>query len=311
MGLILRICVTLVTLGLVTSLACAQSVVVVASDRSVPYAQATDAIMREWSRAGGNPADIQHVVVSDAGAMAEVMQRKPRLIVTLGVDALRDAVSEEWRVPILASLIPRVAVDRLQRKMSRRQVNSLSAVYLDQPPGRQLDLLQLAIPGVRGIGVLWGPESAGQRAALATAATARHLEIAESTVSDESAIYTGLKATLGDVDALLAIADPVVYNSATISNILLASYRAKVPMLAFSPAYVKAGALIAIYSTPTQIGTQTGLLARGLAAGGSTGVTQYPADFTVMVNEHVARSLGLTLDAAALAERLRLLQKRP
>lgn len=294
-----------------TSLACAQSVLVAASDRSVPYNQASEAIVREWTRAGGSASDIQLVVVSDTGALAGALQRKPRLVVALGVEALRDVVSEDARAPILAALIPRVAVDRLQRQMPKRFVGPLSVVYLDQPPGRQLDLLQLALPGLRGVGVLWGPESSSQRGAFLSAAAARRIDIAEAAVSDEAAISIGLRATLADVDALVALADPAVYNGATISNILLASYRAKVPMLAFSPAYVKAGALFALYSTPTQIGTQTGLLARAMVAGNSVGVTQSPTEFSVSVNEHVARSLGLALDAAVLAERLRVLERRP
>jgi ABC-type uncharacterized transport system substrate-binding protein len=243
--------------------------------------------------------------------MEKAMQGNPRLIVTLGVEALREAISAESRALILASLIPRVAVDQLQKRAPRKLSNLLSVVYLDQPPGRQLDLLQLALPTVRRVGVLWGPESTAQRTAMASAAALRQLEVAETTISNEPEIYGGLKVSLENVDALVAIPDPVVYNSTTISNILLTSYRAKVPMLAFSPAYVKAGALVAIYSTPAQIGTQTGLLARAIAVSGSSGLTQFPTDFTVAVNSHVARSLGLTLNADALTQRLRILERRP
>jgi len=310
MGPIFRIVVTLAFL-LAPVFARAQGVVVVASDASAPYEQARDAIVREWVRAGGSSADIKQVVVTDSGAMEKAMQSNPRLIVTLGVEALRDAMSADSRALILASLIPRLAVDRLQKRAPRRLSSPLSVVYLDQPPGRQLDLLQLALPTLRQVGVLWGPESTAQRTAMASAAAVRHLEIAESTISTEAEIYGGLKDSLDGVDALVAIADPVVFNSTTISNILLTSYRAKVPMLAFSPAYVKAGALMAIYSTPAQIGAQTGLLARTIAVSGSSGLSQFPTDFTVTVNSHVARSLGLTLDAESLAQRLRLLERRP
>eukprot|EP01032_Pedospumella_encystans_P026470 gene26469-29906_t len=126
-----------------------------------------------------------------------------------------------------------------------------------------------------------------------------------------STLFTGLKTVLDDADVLLAVADPQVYNSATISNILLATYRARVPVVAFSPAYVKAGALLALYSTPRQIGVQAGALARGVLQGGPVPASQYPQEFSVAVNEHVARSLGLTLDEVALNERMVKLEKRP
>jgi hypothetical protein len=39
--------------------------------------------------------------------------------------------------------------------------------------------------------------------------------------------------------------------------------------------------------------------------------SQYPLDFSVSVNEYVARSLGLSLDARGLGERLHRMEKRP
>ena len=110
---------------------------------------------------------------------------------------------------------------------------------------------------------------------------------------------------------LLALADPQIYNSSSIQNILLASFRAQVPMLAFSPAYVRAGALLAVYSSPAQIGQQAGVIARGALQCRALGLPQYPQDFQVSVNEHVARSLGLSLEPQALTERLRRLEKKP
>ncbi|MDF3823286.1 hypothetical protein P3G55_25605, partial [Leptospira sp. 96542] len=96
---------------------------------------------------------------------------------------------------------------------------------------------------------------------------------------------------------------------------LLASFRATVPMQAFSPAYVRAGALLALYATPQQIGAQVALLARdalveqnGRVRG--FGPPQHTQWFEVSVNAHVARSLGLQLDADDLADRLRRLESK-
>ena len=40
-------------------------------------------------------------------------------------------------------------------------------------------------------------------------------------------------------------------------------------------------------------------------------VSQYPLEFSVVINDYVARSLGLTLDEGVLGERLRRMEKRP
>jgi putative tryptophan/tyrosine transport system substrate-binding protein len=125
-------------------------------------------------------------------------------------------------------------------------------------------------------------------------------------------LFAALRPVLDDAGVLLAVADPEVYNGSTVSNILLATYRAQVPVVAFSPAYVKAGALLALYSTPGQIGTQAAGLVRQLQLGGAMGVTsQYPVEFSVAVNDHVARSLGFSLDEVALMTRLQKLERRP
>ena len=119
------------------------------------------------------------------------------------------------------------------------------------------------------------------------------------------------KRALEGSDALLAVADPAVFNSATVSNVLLASYRAKLGVYGFSPSYVKAGALVGVYSTPAQIGAHTADTVRSLLRGAAVPSGQYPAEFTVSVNEHVARSLGLSLDEASLTERLKRMERKP
>jgi ABC-type uncharacterized transport system substrate-binding protein len=124
-------------------------------------------------------------------------------------------------------------------------------------------------------------------------------------------VYSALKSALDSVDVFFALADPQVFNSTTIGNILLTTYAAQVPVVAFSPAYVKAGALAAIYSSPVQIGGELGAIAAGFIQTGQLPSPRYPNEFEVMVNASVARSLGVTVDAAAVTERLKRMEKRP
>jgi putative ABC transport system substrate-binding protein len=140
---------------------------------------------------------------------------------------------------------------------------------------------------------------------LKTQVQARGLELLEASVERDGSVFTGLKRVLEDADVLLAVPDSQVYNSSSIQNILLTSFRAKVPLVAFSPAYVRAGALLAVHATPAQIGVQAATIARGVLQGKALSPTPlYSQDFMVTVNDHVARSLGLTLDAQALNVRL-------
>ena len=277
------------------------AVLFVSSERSTAYQEAAEAAATELSR-----RELLQLTVAELPAYRGPA---PRLYVALGTEACAQLARLPAPSPVLCTLLPRASFERVLRETGRRAGATFSALYLNQPVGRQLDLIRLALPQARRVGVLWGADSAANELGFEAAAQGRGLRVVGVSVRPEEPVFTGLKKILDDADVLLALADPQIYNSNSIQNILLASFRAQVPMLAFSPAYVRAGALMAVHSTPAQIGQQAGVLARGVLTGQPLGPPQFPLQFDVSVNEHVARSLGLRLDAANLAERLRKLER--
>ncbi len=289
----------------------AASIVIVSSESSASYAAAADALLTELERGGMPRAEVAQRTVSEMASLSALDATMPRLFIVLGTEALKQMLGRDLRVPVIAALIPRSGFERVTRESGKKVSGSVTAVYLDQPLGRQLDLLRLAMPDAKRIGVLWGPESTLQQSALASALQSRGLQEVSGQVGIGGALFSGLKAALDNTDVLLAVPDSYVYNSTTVANILLATYRARVPVFAFSPSYVKAGALMSLHTTPIQIGTQAAALARSLLQSGLLPTPQYPVEFNVTVNEHVARSLSLNLNAAALADRLRRVEVRP
>lgn len=281
----------------------AVAVVIVSSERSPAYVEAAEALVSELERGGLSRYDMLQFTALEWAAAGPLA---PKLFIALGTDAANALAKSELRAPVLSTLLPRSSFERVLRKSGRKSSSQFSALYLDQPLSRQLELIRLALPAARRVGVLWGPESQAQAPALKTLAQASGLDLVEATVERDELLFSSLKNVLEDADLLLAVADPQLYNSSSIQNILLASFRAKVPLVAFSPAYVRAGALLALHVTPTQIGLQAATIARGVLLGKALSAKPiYSLDFSVTVNEHVARSLGLTLDADALRARLR------
>jgi ABC-type uncharacterized transport system substrate-binding protein len=137
------------------------------------------------------------------------------------------------------------------------------------------------------------------------------MEGTELVLTEGGSLITALRGALNNTQALLAVADSTVYNPSTVSNILLTSYRDKIPVMAFSAGYVKAGALLSVHSTAAQTGLQVATMALQFLQNNTVPASQYPLDFSISVNEYVARSLGLSLDAKVLTERLRRLEKKP
>ena len=285
--------------------------VVVISERSASYLEAADALTAELERTGLSRGDIALFTSGEYSAAAPA-NVAPKLLVAVGTGAANLLAARDSRIPLIATLLPASSFEQIVLATGRKPSATFSAVILSQPFSRQLDLIRLALPEARRVGVLWGPASLGQAPALQVAAQARGLQLVAGVVGPGEPAYPALQKVLEDADLLLAVPNPQLYNSASIQNILLSSYRSKVPFIGFSPSYVQAGAVFAVYSTPAMIGRQAGVMARSALQGrGLPALPQYPQDFDVSVNEQVARSLGLKLDPSGLNERLRLMERGP
>lgn len=305
---LLILCLTCLAAGHAT--AAEPSLIIVSAERGAAYQESASALLEALGRGGTSIAvtDVQQMLAAE---LSSSDAKSPRMLVALGAQACSALIKRKYQAPVLCTLLPRLSFEGILRDNARQVSPQLSALYMNHPFTRQLDLLQLALPKARRVGVLWGPESMlrDREERMATAARPRGLQLVSEHVAHSEPVFKGLKRVLEDADVLLALPDTQIFNSGNIQNILLTSFRAKIPMLAFSPAYVRAGALLSLYSTPSQIGLQAGVIARGVLQGRSLGVPEYPSDFVVSVNENVARALGLSLDAHDLTQRLKQLSK--
>ena len=298
----------LVSLTLLSGGARAIDVVVVLSERGPGYLEATEVMVAELGRAGLTVSDTD---VRSANSLATALaQQTPRVIVTLGYESLRQVLEARPRVPVLAALIPRSGFERLLRDHASTRP-AVAALYLDQPIGRQMDVIRLAFGAGHRVAVLLGPESSWQRSLLTASAGAQGFSLQLAEVGASQTVAHALADVLDGADVLLALPDTQVYNATTVGNVLMSSYRARVPVLAFSPAYVRAGATLSLHSTPVQVGQQVALMVRQHLQAGAVLTNQYPADFAITVNERVARSLDLDLNAAMLTEQLKRLARKP
>lgn len=271
-------------------------------DSGGAYAEAAEAVRAELVRSG-RPEPLVKPWRELIAANGPV----PRLVVAVGVGAMRGVADAGIRTQMVVTLVPRASFLRFAENQGAGS-RGVTAVWLDQPVGRQLELLRLALPLRRRIGVLFGAESRLFEQELLRAGSERGMEIVAAHAYSGEQVPSSLQKALEDSDVLLALPDPQIYNGSTIQNILTAAYRRRLPLVGFSAAYVKAGALLALYSTPTQVGAQAGEIARTALSGRPLPPPRGPREFAVGVNADVARSLGVSLDADAadrLAEQLR------
>jgi hypothetical protein len=209
---------------------------------------------------------------------------KADLTIAVGMKATEIAIAESSS-PVLSVMVPKAGYEALLEKhASRKPLKTVSAIYLDQPWERQLNFIQAALPKHPIVGVLYSPNTL-----IVLPRLPQGMSINAKSVRSAETLFAALENILETSDVLLVIPDSEIYSSSNMRNILLTSYRHKVPLIGISQAYVNAGALCAIFSTPEQLAWQTASAIVSFAADRQLPVSQYPASFSIGINQQVAK----------------------
>lgn len=220
-------------------------------------------------------------------------QLEQGLNIAIGARACEQLLQQGGTADLICTFIPRTTYESLVELYTNDQ-RRLSAVYLDQPLQRQLRLARLLVPGAKSIGTMFGPFSAASKQRFDTAAGEQQLTPLSITLDESDNPIERLKPLIQQSDVFLALPDRATFNRTTAKWLLYITLQQKVPVIGFSRTYVEAGALAAVYSTPAQIGQQTGELLRDLDLSGPLPPPAYPAYFNVSSNPVVARTLNLS-----------------
>ncbi len=213
------------------------------------------------------------------------------LLIAVGMKAAT-ALSYSTK-PVLNTLVTSAGYAKLQRSAAP----DFSAVFIDQPIERQITLVSNTLPEAKRLGILHS--SLSFDAATLRPVFAKHgITLVTQLVNEAHPLASALSELLAQIDVLLVIPDSAIYNSDTIRNILLATYREQVPLVGLSASYVRAGALCAVYSTPQQIARQTAKMIEQFSISGKLPTVQYAEEFEISVNTQVARSLNLSIKDA-------------
>lgn len=219
------------------------------------------------------------------------------MVMAVGMHATEMLMSG-GHAPLLAVMVPQSGYESLIKSPSKH-ANVVSAIYLNQPWGRQIDFLCSVLPIRHRVGVLH-VSALSQELHQISAEVIRHGGVlVTQEVRAESSLSAGLDELLRISDVLLAVPDGAIYSAGNIRNILLSTYRQNVPLLGWSQAFVNAGAIAALYSSPEQLAEQALQMVLGYEQSGRLRAAQYPAEFSIAINRQVARSLGIVIGSEA------------
>jgi ABC-type uncharacterized transport system substrate-binding protein len=233
------------------------------------------------------------------GESDEAILGRAHAYIAVGAEAAERLAARGDR-PILAVMVSSQGFRDVQAHHPR---STLSAIVLDQPLDRQMRLIRALLPKAERVGILLGPSSDSLQGPLVAAAGALDLVATITRLDDDSQLIPALRQLLQTADVMLAVPDPVASNSTTARPILLTTYSYGRPLIAYSRAYVQAGALAAVYSSPADVARQVGeWMANQPTDGTRRSTVETPRYFSVAINRQVARALMLDPpDEATLA----------
>lgn len=293
-----RTCLTLcvcIAQWLLSDVVMAQNIALVVSENSAAYLEIADAVKRNVSEQGASKLKIFSMPADDLAIGESEIYKTDfySLIVTIGARAADMVAKLQVKPSVLSTMIPRSLYERVPPRQGGAQT---SAIYLDQPIERQLEFIRLLLPNKHRLGVAYGSNSASAREDLERVAKLKGYNIVGENLQSMGNLGPTFDRILARADFLVVLPDAEIYNRLTIPKILLSSYHANRPVISYSAAHAKSGALAAMFTPPQSLAQQIAeLLVKHQGGKFALPAAQYPAYWRVSINRQVARSLKLNI----------------
>ena len=159
------------------------------------------------------------------------------------------------------------------------------------------------LPDVKRVGILYSPDKNSKLVAEAKIqATKMQLQIVAIAVDNARNLPAALDELYRRSDVLLAIPDSTIYSGKTLKQIMLSSFRNRVPLIGLSRNWVKAGAIYAIEGDFKSIGWQSAELAGSIIDNKKMPDSDfyYPNQVNLVVNEKTMRHMRRNIDPHVL-----------
>jgi putative tryptophan/tyrosine transport system substrate-binding protein len=219
---------------------------------------------------------------------AEFEGLKPDLIFTLGNESLKWVSLKTSRIPIVATMV--LKDDTFKR------ASNITGVSLSYTLQTQVQWLKRFFPQQTSVAILYNPaENAGTVNEAKAISQQAGLKLVPIPVETPKELPYALEQLATNIELLLAIPDETVMSANTAREVLLASFRNKVPLIGLSDNWVKSGAFYALSWDYTDLGEQSALLAQKVLNGipVSKVLPEHPRKQTYTLNAKIAEHMNL------------------
>ncbi len=229
--------------------------------------------------------------------VAKIRAKEPDLVLTVGSAATNQISGEISDLPIVFSMVLPAAGTRSLEELRQSRPN-LTGATMQIPVQTQFTRLREVLPTVRRIGVLYDPDVSGPLIEdAAEAARALGLVLVPLPVASETEVLRQTSALADRVDVLWSVADSTVFSDQGLKHILLATLRNRIPFVGLSPAFVKAGALLAFSTDYRDLGRQAGELSLRVLTGEDAALVPLtaPRRLSLSINMNTAKQIQLQI----------------
>ncbi|SPF33345.1 putative ABC transporter substrate-binding protein [Candidatus Sulfopaludibacter sp. SbA4] len=271
-----------------TSMPPGNAAIVVAYESGVDaYAEALEGM---GSALGSSNIRVVDLQTAGADLTRAVSARDVQLVIAVGSRALGEVQSRKLAVPTIATMV-----------LHGGENDALAQVDLDIPLSAQLQAIRSLWPNHLRAGIIRNPARSRYSAeALEARARKEGFTVVVVDCDGPARLLKAVASLKGKVDFLLCFPDPDLYNPVTIKPLVMASIEGRLPIVGFSPAFVRAGAAAGIYPDYRETGRQTAEMAQRMLRGEDRGAEEGPRKIRLALNQRVARLLGVEFHPGGL-----------
>ena len=239
--------------------------------------------------------------------LAEIETKiKPDLVFAVGIWALQAIVSRPTPLPVVYAMVlnPPSVIGTAGKNVTGASMNV--------PVEQSIRLLKQLGPQIKRIGVIYNPAKTGYLVKRAqVVAKEEGLELVAREINSAKEVIGALESFQDGIDALWIVPDETILSQAVVQQMLLYSYRRKVPLLGMSDRHAQMGALFSLsFASGEDIGRQAGELAQAILTGRAASDVPYTSarKLFLTVNLKTAQKLGLEVPQAIMTRATNVIQ---
>lgn len=268
----------------------AKNILVVTNSNDVPYQEAIRGFEQSFSARDDVKFTELTIPQSQAPDSKKIEAIKPDLIFALGSEAMKWASQQTSRIPIVTTMV--------LKENALKQLPNITGISLSYTLKTQIQWLKKFFPQQKSVAVLFNP--AENNATVQEAIQTCHqigIELVAIPVATPKELPFALEQLSNKIEVLLSIPDDTAMSVNTAKEVLLASFRNKVPLVGLSDNWVKSGAYYALSWDYVDLGQQSAVMAQKLLNGTpvSSISPEHPRKVTYTINAKIAEHMNMEI----------------